>query len=98
MRLVRLLLEATTLAHSQPDVFGSVGPQVVSHGVELIRQALERDGMSLAAARARATQVYATLVGLQVDLIATGDEPRVTRAVEQVCVSLGSEIGALTAH
>ena len=95
LRLVRLLLEATTLAHSQPDVFGDVGPQVVSHGVELIRAALERDGMSPSTARARATQVYATLVGLQVDLIATGDEPRVTRAVEHLCESLTTEIGAL---
>lgn len=88
LRLVRMLLEATTLAHSQPELFGQVGPQVVSHGVELIGQALERDGIAADLAARRATQVYATLVGLQVDLIATGQTERVSLAVEELACSL----------
>ena len=88
LRLVRMLLEATTLAHSQPELFGQVGPQVVGHGVELIRQALQRGGVAAAQARGQATRVYATLVGLQVDLIATGEAERVSAAVEELAQSL----------
>ena len=43
--LVRMLLEATTLAYSQPEVFGGVGPQVVSEGVGLLRHEMERAGV-----------------------------------------------------
>lgn len=96
LRLVRMLLEATTLAHSQPDLFGQVGPQVVGHGVELIRQALQRDGVATARARGLATQVYATLVGLQVDLIATGDVARVSAVVEELAQSVA--VADLTAR
>ena len=88
LRLVRMLLEATTLAHSQPDVFGNVGPQVMAHNVELIRQAFEREGQTSAQASQRATQLCATLVGLQVDLIATGDEARLGEAVNELAATL----------
>jgi len=88
LRLVRMLLEATTLAHSQPAVFGDVGQQVVSQGVGLLSDALLRAGSSPAIASRVATQAYGTLVGLQMDLMATGDRERVDLAVEELCLSL----------
>jgi AcrR family transcriptional regulator len=88
LRLVRMLLEATTLAYSQPDVFGGVGQQIVSDGVDLLRNAMEQSGIDPALASRLATQAYATLIGLQVDLIATGDRDRVTRALDELCHSL----------
>ena len=59
--LVRMLLEATTLAYSQPEVFGGVGPQVVSEGVGLLRHEMERVGLAGPTAQRLATQAYATL-------------------------------------
>jgi AcrR family transcriptional regulator len=88
LRLVRMLLEATTLAHSQPAVFGDVGQQVVSQGVGLLSDAIVRAGSSPAIASRVATQAYGTLVGLQMDLMATGDRERVDLAVEELCHSL----------
>src|SRR5215213_8632707 len=75
--LVRMLLEATTLAYSQPLVFGSVGRQVVSEGVGLLSAELEGRTTEPGAAERVATATFATLIGLQVDLIATGDRARV---------------------
>jgi AcrR family transcriptional regulator len=91
--LVRMLLEATTLAYSQPEVFGGVGPQVVSEGVGLLRHEMERVGLAGPTAQRLATQAYATLIGLQVDLIATGDRLRVGRALDELCRSLDEAAG-----
>jgi AcrR family transcriptional regulator len=88
LRLVRMLLEATTLAHSQPALFGEVGRQVVSEGVGLFSAALEQAGVPPAVAERVGTQAYATLVGLQMDLMATGQRERVDRAVEELCRDL----------
>src|SRR3981081_314539 len=88
LRLVRMLLEATTLAYSQPDVFGGVGQRIVLEGINLLSRALEQAGIDGALASRLATQAYATLIGLQVDLIATGDLDRVSRALDELCHSL----------
>jgi AcrR family transcriptional regulator len=85
IKLVRLLIEATTLGGSQPDVFGDVGSRLVSEWVSVIAEGLERSGMSKAEAERLATHVYATITGLQFDLIATGDTERITRAFDQLC-------------
>jgi AcrR family transcriptional regulator len=91
--LVRMLLEATTLAYSQPEVFGGVGPQIVSDGVGLLRDEMERVGLAAPTAQRLATQAYATLIGLQVDLIATGDRQRVGRALDELCRALDETAG-----
>ena len=91
--LVRMLLEATTLAYSQPEVFGGVGPQIVSDGVGLLRDEMERVGLAAPTAQRLATQAYATLIGLQVDLIATGDRQRVGRALDELCRALDDTAG-----
>lgn len=95
LRLVRMLLEATTLAHTQPAVFGDVGRQVVSEGVGLLSQALERAGATATEADRGATLAYGTLVGLQMDLMATGERDRSELAVEELCRSLEEEGGVV---
>jgi AcrR family transcriptional regulator len=90
--LVRVLLEATTLAYSQPVVFGGVGRQVVTEGRRLLTAKLEGLGLDAAAAERRATGTYATLVGLQVDLIATGDRERVGGALDDLCEAVDAAV------
>jgi AcrR family transcriptional regulator len=85
--VVRMLLEATTLAYSQP-VFGGVGRQVVTEGIGLLSASLVRRGLPADAAEVHATRTYATLIGLQVDLIATSDRERVGGALEELCRSI----------
>jgi AcrR family transcriptional regulator len=85
LRLVRMLLEATTLAASQPELFGGVGAQVITEGRALIARSLEHVGLSQPEATRVSTRVWATIVGFQVDLLATGDEGRIAVAVEDVC-------------
>lgn len=90
LRLVRMLLEATTLAHTQPELFGDVGREVVAEGVGLLAGAVERGGAGPDVAARLATQAYATIVGLQMDLMATGERQRVERAVEELCRALAA--------
>lgn len=94
LRLVRMLLEATTLAHTQPGLFGEVGRQVVAEGVGLLAGALEAAGAQPERAVRVATQAYGTIVGLQMDLMATGERQRVDRAVVELCGSLAAEEAA----
>lgn len=85
-RMIRMLIEATTLGHH--DAFALVGRRAVQQWIGALSEAFRRDGMPGAGAVRRATQAYATLVGLQVDLIATGDRSRVDRAFEDLCRSI----------
>ena len=88
LRVVRMLLEATTLAASQPERFGDVGRQAVTGGVRLLADALRAAGLADAAAERAATQAHATLVGLQLDLMATGERERVEDGVGELRRSL----------
>jgi len=92
--VVRMLLEATTLAYSQPELFGGVGREVVTEGRGLLAAALVRSGLPKANAEVLATRTYATLVGLQVDLIATGDRDLVSDALEELCRSVDASVGS----
>lgn len=94
LRLVRMLLEATTLSASQPELFGGVGSQVVTEGRALIARSLAGIGLLEADADRVATRVWASVVGFQVDLLATGEEKRIAAAVEDLCRWL-DEMGAL---
>jgi AcrR family transcriptional regulator len=91
--LVRMLLEATTLAYSQPLVFGGVGRQVITEGIGLLAGTLEGRTRDPVAAERLATRTYATLIGLQVDLIATGDRRRVGEAFDDLCRSIDEAVG-----
>lgn len=91
LRLIRMLIEATTLGHSAP--FAEVGQRAVQQWIGALSEALRRDGLGHNEQRV-ATQAYATLVGLQVDLIATGDRSRVDRAFNDLCEGLDRAVGA----
>ncbi|MFN0090470.1 MAG: TetR/AcrR family transcriptional regulator [Acidimicrobiales bacterium] len=93
LRLVRMLIEAATLARSQPDVFGEIGNRVVSDWIELLSDRLTPHLGDAAEARRLATQVYATVVGLQFDLIATADAERVERAFDELCRAVDERTG-----
>ena len=58
----------------------------------LLSEALERAGAGRPIASRVATQAYGTLVGLQMDLMATGDRARVDLAVEELCLSLDEAV------
>lgn len=94
LRIIRMLIEATTLGHSQP--FAEVGQRAVQQWIGALSEALRRDGVKDNVQRI-ATQTYATLVGLQVDLIATGDRSRVDRAFEDLCETLEAATRIATA-
>jgi len=85
LKLVRLLIEASTLGGSQQEMFGDVGSRLVSEWVAVITAGLVRSGVSAAEAERLATHVYATITGLQLDLIATGDTERIGQAFDQLC-------------
>lgn len=90
LRVIRMLIEATTLGHNHP--FAEVGQRAVQQWITALSEALRRDGLSAPDVQRAATQTYATLVGLQVDLIATGDRTRVDRAFEDLCATV--EVGS----
>ena len=52
-----------------------------------------RLGLPADTAEILATRTYATLIGLQVDLIATGDRERVGGALEELCRSVDATDG-----
>lgn len=97
LRLVRMLLEAATLAQSQPTVFGDVGQQIVNEGVSLLQGSLERAGVPPGRSVGLATQGFASLAGLQLDLIATGDRSRLAAAVDELCAYLDERVRAVSA-
>jgi hypothetical protein len=86
-----MLIEATTLGHSQPEIFGEVGQRAVQQWIKALSEALRRDRAPESNVQRIATQAYATLVGLQVDLIATNDRPRVDKAFEELCSWIEAE-------
>ena len=73
LRIIRMLIEATTLGHSAP--FAEVGQRAVQQWISVLSEALRRDGVTEHVQRI-ATQTYATLVGLQVDLIGAVGQPQ----------------------
>jgi AcrR family transcriptional regulator len=91
LRIIRMLIEATTLGHSQPEIFGEVGQRAVQQWIKALSEALRRDRAPESNVQRIATQAYATLVGLQVDLIATNDRPRVDKAFEELCSWIEAE-------
>jgi AcrR family transcriptional regulator len=95
LKLVRMLLEATTLAASQPDLFGAVGARAMAEGRSLLVERLSAAGLDDGEAETVATGAWACLVGLQIDLLASGDRSRIARGVEQLCRSLDEAAGAV---
>jgi AcrR family transcriptional regulator len=86
--VMRLVIEATTLEATRTGLPASLRERLVSDWVDLLAQGLRADGLSAAEARSRATIANAAVVGLALDLIATGDRRRTGRALRDLVARL----------
>lgn len=83
LALTRLGLEAATLEATQTGLSGDVRAEQIGVWREQIEQKLISEGVPKAIAVIEASLLKATFTGLIVDLMATGDKARLTKALEQ---------------
>ena len=81
LALVRLNYEAATLDTNVSGVAGEVRADQIGVWRHDTEQRLEAEGMPSARAEAEASLIKATFTGLVMDLFATGDRRRLTRAI-----------------
>lgn len=82
--VMRLVIEAASLSTTRTGLPASLREQLVSDWVELLTASLRADGLDAAEARAEATLVNAAVLGLALDLLATGERRRVDRAARRL--------------
>lgn len=90
--IMRLEIEASALEATRSGLPASVRESLVVDWVELLTHGLRRDGLAPEAARTTATLTNAAIVGLALDLIATGDRRRTNRAVRDLIAQLRAQI------
>ena len=83
LALTRLGLEAATLEATQTGLSGDVRAEQIGVWREQIEQKLVSEGVPKSVAVVEASLLKATFTGLIVDLMATGDKSRLTKALEQ---------------
>ena len=83
LALTRLGLEAATLEATHTGLSGDVRAEQIGVWREQIEQKLVAEGVPKAAAVLEASLLKGMFTGLIVDLMATGDRLRLTRALEQ---------------
>jgi len=91
---MRLVLEAATVAATRSGLPGGVRERLVTVWVDLLARAFREQGLSRARARDEATFLHATLLGLVLDLLATGDRVRLDLAVRELARRSDSRGGA----
>lgn len=79
-----LLLEVVTMMARDAETFGRFDGAVVRDRVERLTVLLRATGASEAECRTTATNLSATLQGLVIDLMMTGDRERVQSALEKM--------------
>lgn len=91
----RLLLEAGALALHDPASYPASlrAPQL--EGVEMETRIIEAAGVPREEAEVLATLVCNAVRGLQIDLLHTGDEDRITRAVDVLAEQIDDRISRL---
>ena len=82
LALVRLNYEAATLDASVTGLAGDVRADQIGVWRHDVEQRLEREGMPRPRAVAEASLAKATFTGLVMDLFATGDRQRLTKAMD----------------
>jgi AcrR family transcriptional regulator len=82
LALTRLGLEAATLAATRTGLSGAVRAEQIGVWREQIEQKLVQQGMPKQVAVLEASLLKGVFTGLIVDLMATGDKQRLTRALE----------------
>jgi len=83
LALTRLGLEAVTLEATHTGLSGDIRAEQIGVWREQIEQRLISQGVPKATAVLEASLLKGMFTGLLVDLMATGDKPRLTRALEQ---------------
>ena len=86
--LIRLTIEATALEGTRSGLPAALRTRLVSEWVDLLASALRAERRSAAQARAEATLLNASLVGLALDLSATGDRRRAQAAARALIRTL----------
>jgi hypothetical protein len=81
---MRLVIEATALEATRSGLPASVRAQLVSDWVDLLARGFRADGLAADDARREATLANAALLGLVLDLIATGDKRRTSAALRRL--------------
>jgi AcrR family transcriptional regulator len=82
LALVRLNYEAAILDASVTGLAGDVRADQIGVWRHEVAQRLEREGLTRARAAAEASLAKATFTGLVMDLLATGERQRLTRAMD----------------
>jgi len=90
----RLHFELQAAADRRPETYGRFLDDLVGSWIELITTLLVHRGVPGDDAPALATATYATIRGLQLDLLATGDRERVDAAFAQLARWLGDRVVA----
>lgn len=85
---MRLAFEAATLAIRDPDALGESATRLFTAWIDLGQQGLEAAGIDRATARTQGTLITATLTGLLLDLLVTGDKRRVNTAAKAYIATL----------
>jgi AcrR family transcriptional regulator len=93
--LLRLDYEIIMRDAQTPGRFGPLRRVAFDHWHTLWTKRFVSAGMPRADARVEATRVVAAIVGLQFDLIATGDEKRTTKAFEGLIKEIDEKMRAL---
>ena len=83
LALTRLGLEAVTLEATHTGLSGDVRAEQIGVWREQIEQRFVSEGLPPAVANIEASLLKGTFTGLIVDLMATGDKARLTKALEQ---------------
>jgi AcrR family transcriptional regulator len=87
---MRLILEASAVSATRTGLPRPVRARLMTVWVDLLARGLREVGLAAAEARTRATLLNASMLGLLLDLIATGDKARVRRALRALLAEVPS--------
>jgi AcrR family transcriptional regulator len=88
LAIMRLGLEAAALDATRTVLSSSIREQQIGVWRTLIERRLRSEGLSPETARIEASMLKATFTGLSIDLMASGDQRRLTAALEETLVRL----------
>jgi AcrR family transcriptional regulator len=94
---MRLVIEAAAVAATRSGLPGGVRERLVTVWVDRLTRAFRQQGLTPARARDEATFLHATLLGLFLDLLASGDRPRLDLAVRELARRCDAGAGAMRA-
>ena len=90
--VMRLVIEASALEATRSGLPASLREGLITDWVASLTAGLRRDGLAGDAARTAATLTNAAIIGLALDLLATGDRRRTNRAVRDLIERLRAQI------